>query len=79
VKDEWLWVALLVAFAAFCAVHVGLALRLVTRPPRLRGLLALGVLPLAPYWGWQQGFRRSAVAWVVALLVYAMLLGLAQR
>ncbi len=74
-----LWLLLTFAFAAFVAIHVVLSARLVAHRPRLRALAALLLLPLAPYYGWGQGWRRWTVAWLVAAALYAVALTVALR
>jgi hypothetical protein len=71
-RDVVIGSALVLGFATFVTVHVALAARLVSRmQPRWRGLAAFLLPPLAPIWGYREGFRRSAILWVVSLLVYA--------
>jgi hypothetical protein len=71
VKDTIVLVVLLIAFAALITVHVALAGRLVLRArPRWRGVLALIVPPLAPIWAFREGWRRSGIAWIAAVVVY---------
>ena len=60
------------AFAALVTAHVRLLFGLVAREPRIRALWALGVPPLAPYWGYQAGLRGWATAWGIALVTYAL-------
>ncbi|MDC0749152.1 hypothetical protein [Polyangium mundeleinium] len=70
-KDVAVVVLLIVGFASFVTTHVWLAGRLILRgSSRLRGMLALVVPPLAPVWGYRQGFRKGAALWVVALVTY---------
>ena len=61
------------AFATWVTVHVALAARLVLRSqPRWRGLLAPVVPPLAPMYGFRQGWRRMSTLWLVWLIVYVL-------
>lgn len=70
-RDVVIGSALVLGFATFVTVHVSLAARLVARmQPRWRGLAALVLPPLAPIWGYREGLRRSAVLWVMSLLIY---------
>ncbi|MDI1430651.1 hypothetical protein [Polyangium sorediatum] len=70
-KDVAVVVLLIVGFASFVTTHVWLAGRLILHgSSRLRGLLALVVPPLAPIWGYRQGFRKGAVLWVATLVTY---------
>jgi len=74
-KDLAVAASLILGFATFVTAHVWLAARLVVRAEtRLRGLIALLVPPLAPLWGYRQGFRKGAILWVVSLLAYVVAL-----
>jgi hypothetical protein len=44
--------------------------------PRWRGLLALLVPPLAPWFGWRAGRRWNAGVWLFAAVIYALGRGL---
>ncbi len=66
---------LVLGFATLVTVHVALAIRLTRRErPRWRGLVALVIPPLAVIWGFRAGFRRNAVLWLVAVVVYLIAL-----
>jgi hypothetical protein len=67
---------LVLAFATLVTVHVTLAIALARRVPRWRGLVALVIVPLAPWWAWQERMRIRGVLWVVAAVVYGVTLGL---
>jgi hypothetical protein len=59
-------------------VHIAIAAGFLTRGrPWWHAPFALVLLPLAPYWGFQDGMRRRAVVWLVAAAVYvaAVLVG----
>jgi len=71
--------ALVVAFATLLTVHVTLAFGLARRPPRWRGLAALVVPPLAPWWGWQARMRVRGVLWIAAAAAYGIALGFSLR
>jgi hypothetical protein len=72
-RDVVIAALLVFGFAAFVTTHVWLAARLIMRmKPRIRGLLALVVPPLAPIWGYREGFRRGAVLWLVTLGAYVL-------
>lgn len=72
-KDIAATATLVLAFATWVTVHVALAARLVLRSqPRWRGLLALVVPPLAPMYGFRQGWRRMSTLWLVFLIVYVL-------
>jgi hypothetical protein len=64
-------VVLVVAFVAFLAAHGALVVGLARRAPWWRALAGLALPPLAPWWGWHAGMRRRALAWGIALVVYA--------
>lgn len=70
-KDIIVLATVIVAFATLITVHVAVAGRLVLRArPRWRGLVALIVPPLAPIWAFREGWRRSGIAWIAAVLLY---------
>jgi hypothetical protein len=71
--DDFLAVAIPVAFATFVAAHVALVAGLLARPPRARALVAAAVLPLAPYWGARLGMRVRAAFWTAGALAYLVL------
>jgi hypothetical protein len=71
VKDILVLATVIVAVATLITVHVAVAGRLVLRArPRWRGLVALIVPPLAPIWAFREGWRRSAIAWLAAVVLY---------
>lgn len=70
---------LIVAFATLVTVHITLVFGLACRPRRWRGLLALVVAPLAPWWGWQARMRVRGALWVAAATVYGVALGFSLR
>jgi ABC-type uncharacterized transport system permease subunit len=70
--DLVVFAALVTAFALLVTMHVALAVRLLLREPRWRGLVALILPPLAPYWGMEAGMKRMATLWVVALSIYVV-------
>jgi hypothetical protein len=74
VRDYAVLAALLLSFATLLTTHVAIALRLVLRArPRYRGVVALLVPPLAPWWAYEQGWRRMVVVWIVAVAVYLVI------
>lgn len=75
--DVVLFAALLLSFATLVTSHVVLAFRLVGVRPRWRGLVALVIPPLAPLWGYREGFRRTSTLWLAALVVYVATLAAA--
>ncbi|HEY8090371.1 MAG TPA: hypothetical protein VIF09_21065 [Polyangiaceae bacterium] len=73
------WVVLavpVVAFATLVTVHITLAMGLTRRLPRWRGVVALFVAPLAPWWGWKARMRLRAACWIMAALVYGVTVGM---
>lgn len=67
-------IALALAVTALAMAHVALAAGLARRRAYGRALLALVVPPLAPFWGWQAGLRRTSLVWLAALAVYTLVL-----
>jgi hypothetical protein len=79
VKDAIILAGLVLGFATLVTVHVALAYRLTVRArPRWRGPVALVVPPLAVIWAFKEGWRRSAVVWLGAVLIYVIALIAAQ-
>jgi hypothetical protein len=71
-------IALAFALALFAGAHVGLVGQL-TRAPRVgararwaRAVVAFFVPPLAPWWGWEAGLRRTTIVWSGALALYTL-------
>jgi hypothetical protein len=60
------------AFAVLVTTHVVLVVSLLLRKPHWRGLLALLLPPLAPYWGMEERMRFRAALWVGALVIYVV-------
>ena len=50
--------------------HVTLVIGLLRRDPWWYGLVALVVLPLAPYWGYEAKLRGRVTLWLTTLAVY---------
>jgi hypothetical protein len=59
-----------VAVGLHLVAHVTLVIGLFRRDPWWRGLLALLVPPLAPFWGYEARLRGRVTLWVVSLAVY---------
>lgn len=59
-----------VAVGLHLVAHVTLVIGLCLRDPWWRGLVALLVPPLAPFWGYEARLRRRVTLWVVTLVVY---------
>jgi hypothetical protein len=72
-RDALVLAALLLSFATLLTAHLAIAVRLAwSVRPRWRALLALFVLPLAPIWARDQGWRALWWTWVGALTGYAL-------
>jgi hypothetical protein len=65
-------IALALALALLTVAHVGLAVGLARKGThwRVRAAISLIVLPLAPWWGWQAGLRKTTFVWGAALALY---------
>jgi hypothetical protein len=64
-------------FGLFVSAHVSLVFVLAARPPRFRAALAFIVPPLAPFFGFREGFRALSSVWVVSLVAYGVVLSIA--
>jgi hypothetical protein len=70
---------LLLCFACLITVHLAIAVALLGRPPRWRGLLSL-LPPFAPftvYWALKERMYIRGGLWGVSLVGYLLLLGAA--
>jgi hypothetical protein len=79
VRDAWILGLLLASFGVLVTTHVSIAFRLVLQRPRYRGLLALVVVPLAPYFARENGWHVSFWSWCGAVSGYGVMLALALR
>jgi hypothetical protein len=70
-SDLVLYLGTVLSFALVVSAHVGIVLGLAFRAPRARGLVALVIAPLAPYWAMREKMRVRACAWLVGLVAYA--------
>jgi hypothetical protein len=68
--DAFLVFAIVASFAAFVTAHIALAVGLVGRKPRARGLVALFIMPLAPYFGIREKMWARSILWAAALVAY---------
>jgi hypothetical protein len=75
--DIALLLFLSLTFGLLVTAEVALVALLVARRPRWRSLVALLVPPLAPYWGWLEGFRIWSTLWLAALVLYVVGLAVA--
>lgn len=60
------------AFALLVTAHLAIVVGLVAKTPRWRGLVALVVAPLAPYWAWREHMRVRAGIWAVGVVLYVI-------
>ena len=71
-RDELAAAVLIGSLATWEVLHVRLSMRLMRRQPRWRGIVALVIPPLAPYWAIRAGDRAHAIAWGVTLLAWGV-------
>ena len=76
VNERALGIYLLVAFIVMALVHATVTWR-IARAARRRAILGFFVPPLAPYYAWEIGQGYFAIAWLVALMAYAVGVALA--
>jgi hypothetical protein len=62
---------LLVGVATLAAAHVAIVVALARTGAWSRAAVALVLPPLAPWWAWERGFRRPAIAWAAGIALYA--------
>ncbi len=72
-------IALAVALAVLAGAHLGLVYGIARRGGGggaalacARAAVCLLVLPLAPWWGWRAGLRRTTIVWGAALALYTV-------
>ena len=70
--------ALLLCFATLVTTHVAISARLLGHQPRYRGLVALVVPPLAPWWAHEKRWRGLVWLWVGSVLGYVVALVIAE-
>ncbi len=64
---------MVLGFALFVTAHLSLAGSLLLfDKPRWRGLAALILPPLAPIFGFRVGRKKAAIAWLAAVILYAI-------
>ncbi len=68
---------LVIALLGHVAAHVSLLIGFARARSYKRVIGALLFPPLAPLWGYESGWKRRALAWVIALVVYAVGVALA--
>ena len=76
-----LGLALVLTFASWLTVHLGIAVALFGQTPRWRGALCLlpPLSPLAAYWALRQGMHRMGVLWVACAVAHLVLVYAAYR
>jgi hypothetical protein len=65
-------VLLVVGVVTLAAAHVAIVVALARTGAWFRAALTLVLPPLAPWWAWERGFRRGAMAWAAGIVVYAL-------
>ena len=78
-RDEGLFIALVVAFAALVTVHLSLVAALARTRAWWRALVALVVVPLAPFWGYRERFLVRTALWGATAVAYLVARVLASR
>jgi hypothetical protein len=78
-RDEWIAVALVIAFATLVTAQITIVAGLFARPPRWRALAAAIAPPLAPALGIRAGMPGRAGMWIASAVGYAFLRWLASR
>jgi hypothetical protein len=78
-RDYAVLVGVVVAFAALVTAHVALAVGLARRRSAWHALVALVLVPLAPWWGWKARMHARGVIWVAAAVAYAAALAMSLR
>ena len=68
--DAFLVFAIVASFAAHVTAHVALAVGLLLRKPRARGVVALLLPPLALYFGIREKMWARSILWTAALVAY---------
>ena len=71
-KDLALFAWTVVGFAVLVTAHVGTVVGLARRPPRWRSVVALVVVPLAPYWALRERLWFRAAAWIGGAALYGV-------
>jgi hypothetical protein len=70
-------IALALALALLAGAHLALVVGLARKGThrrvwRVRAAVSLLVMPLAPWWGWEAGLRRTTIVWGAALALYTL-------
>jgi hypothetical protein len=72
VRDVVVFGVVIVAFASAATFHLALAIGLARRVPRVRGLVAFFIPPLAPYWGFAEHMPVRSIGWIASVAVYVV-------
>jgi hypothetical protein len=59
------------SLVGWAAAHVAVTAQLARRGSWRRAAIALVVPPLAPWWAWQAGLKKTTWTWGAALALYA--------
>jgi hypothetical protein len=78
VRDTFVVLTLVLAFALFVTAHVAVTYGLATRAPRWRAAVGFLFAPLGVYWAWRGQMRVRAGAAGFALLLYVIALMVAR-
>jgi hypothetical protein len=68
--DLALLIALVVSAGVLLSTHVALSVGLARLGPWHRGLIALVVPPLAPFWGYHGKLHSRSLIWIIAVTVH---------
>jgi hypothetical protein len=71
-RDEIAVAVMVGSFALLATLHLLTVTRLARTGPWWRGLVALFVPPLAPYWAIKGGHRVLGIAWLIMLAAWAV-------
>ena len=71
-RDLLLYLATVLGFAVAVTAHVTIVVGLAARRPRVRALVALVLVPLAPYWAVRERMRVRAAAWGIGVVAYGL-------
>jgi hypothetical protein len=72
VNDLVLLTLTIVGFAMLVTAHIGTVIGLARRAPRWRSMIALFVVPLAPYWAIRERLWFRAAAWLASAVLYGI-------
>jgi hypothetical protein len=78
VKDTFVVITLLLAFALFVTAHVAITYGLASKPPRWRAAVGFFFAPIGMYWAWREQMKLRAGASALALLLYVIAVAVAR-